>query len=176
MDDLPAASPMPMAQQTPFIYNASNTPLLGRATESPFYNAGQTSFHPSNRPSSSQIRSPSYLYQNSASSSPNYSSLQSRSPDYNSPLGSSGRLGNSPNYSPSPIDPNRGQFKAEEDNDYDEDEVWPWYVQSKSLIIITICWQSHSTLCQTGLSIIQIWTWNLTWLFFHGCTLQIKDS
>ena len=125
MDDLPAASPMPI-QQTPFIYNASNTPLLGRATESPFYNAGPTSFHnPSNRPSSSQIRSPSYLYQNSASSSPNYSSLQSRSPDYNSPLGSSGRLGNSPNYSPSPMDPNRGQFKAEEENDYDEDEVWP---------------------------------------------------
>lgn len=118
MDEMVATSPMP-GQQTPFIYNASNTPLLGRVTESPFYNSGHTSLHnASNRPSSSQIRSPSYLYQNSGSSSPNYSSLQSRSPDYNnSPLGSSGRMGNSPNYSPSPMDPNR-QFKAEEDNDY----------------------------------------------------------
>ena len=97
---------------------------MTRQTESPFYN-NSSYHHPSSRPSSSQIRSPSYLYQNSGSSSPNYSSLQSRSPDYNSPLGSSGRLGNSPNYSPSPMDSHRGQFKVEEEeeNEFDEDEV-----------------------------------------------------
>ena len=119
MEDMPAASPGP--SQTPFVYNTSNTPLLNIQSQSPYYNAGQTSFHNTSLRPSSQIRSPSYLYQNSASSSPNYSSLQSRSPDYNSPLGSSGRLGNSPNYSPSPMDPHRGQFKTEE-NDYDEED------------------------------------------------------
>ena len=108
MDDF-GQSPLP-SQQTPFIYNTNATPLLNRPTESPFYN-NSSYHHHSSRPSSSQIRSPSYLYQNSGSSSPNYSSLQSRSPDYTSPLGSSGRLGNSPNYSPSPMDSNRGQFK-----------------------------------------------------------------
>ena len=89
---------------------------------SPLYNVGQSSYHlnNANRPSS-QMRSPSYIYQNSNSSSPNYSSLQSRSPDYNSPMGSSGRYGNSPNYSPSPMDQHRNQYKNE-DNDSEEDD------------------------------------------------------
>ena len=112
-EDLPANSPLP--SQTPLVFNASSTPLVGGySSMSPLYNYGQTSFHNNSLRPSSQMRSPSYLYQ-SASSSPNYSSLQSRSPDYNSPLQSSGRYGNSPNYSPSPMDPNRNnQFKGED--------------------------------------------------------------
>lgn len=87
--------------------------------------AGSASFHGNSayqRGVSSNVRSPSYLYQGSGSSSPNYSSLHSHSPNYNSPLGSNGsvRYGNSPNYSPSPMDQNR-MFKDEE-NDSDEDE------------------------------------------------------
>ena len=110
MEELPANSPI---AQTPFLFNPSNTPLLNLPSQSPYYNPGQTSYHNSSLRPSSQMRSPSYLYQNSASSSPNYSSLQSRSPDYNSPMGSSGRMDNSPNYSPSPMDPHRNQFKNE---------------------------------------------------------------
>lgn len=110
-----------MPSQTPFVFNPSGTPLLNVQSQSPYYNSGQTSFHNTSLRPSSQMRSPSYLYQNAGSSSPNYSSLQSRSPDYNSPLGSSGRIGSSPNYSPSPMDPHRTQFKSEE-NDYEEDD------------------------------------------------------
>ena len=88
---------------------------------SPLYNYGQTSFHNNSLRPSSQVRSPSYLYQSSSSNSPNYSSLQSRSPDYNSPV-NSGRYANSPNYSPSPMDANRNQYKNEEENDSEEDE------------------------------------------------------
>jgi DNA-directed RNA polymerase II subunit RPB1 len=115
IDELPASSPMP---KTPMLLNPSNTPLIagGLSSMSPLYNPGNTSFHGNSihRPSS-QMRSPSYLYQGSASvnSSPNYSSLRSHSPDYNSPMGSSGRYGNSPNYSLSPMDQNRGYFKKE---------------------------------------------------------------
>ena len=102
MDNLPSSSPMPM--QSPFVYNQpSNTPLLpgGLSNMSPRYNPGGTSLHNNSiyRPSS-QMRSPSYLFQGSASSSPNYSSLRSQSPDYSSPGGSSGRYSSSPNYSP----------------------------------------------------------------------------
>lgn len=123
-DELPASSPLP---KTPILMNASNTPILGvmggLSTMSPLYPpAGNTSFHNNSmhRPASSNIRSPSYLYQASVSSSPNYSSLRSHSPDY-SPMGSSGRYNNSPNYSPSPMNDNRGYFKDEE-NDSDEDD------------------------------------------------------
>jgi hypothetical protein len=121
MDDLPANSPLP--SQTPLNFNPSSTPLGGYSGMSPLYNVGQTSYHNSslNRPSS-QIRSPSYIYQNSGSSSPNYSSLQSRSPDYNSPGASSGRYGNSPNYSPSPMDQHRNPYKKEEEIDSEEDD------------------------------------------------------
>jgi len=89
---------------------------------SPIYNPGNMSFHGNSvyRPSS-QMRSPSYFHLGS-SSSPNYSSLRSQSPDYNSPMGSSGRYGNSPNYSPSPMDQNRGPFKDEEVDDDEDDE------------------------------------------------------
>jgi hypothetical protein len=113
-EDLPASSPLP--SQTPLVFNASSTPLVGGYSNmSPLYHFGQTSFHNNSLRPSSQMRSPSYLYQNSGSSSPNYSSLQSRSPDYNSPMQSSGRYGNSPNYSPSPMDPNRNNhFKGED--------------------------------------------------------------
>jgi hypothetical protein len=120
MDDLPANSPLP--SQTPLIFNQGTTPLIGNiATMSPLYNPGQTPYNQSslNR-QSSQMRSPSYLYQ--ASSSPNYSSLRSHSPDYNSPMGSSGRYSNSPNYSPSPMDQHRSQFKNEENDSDEEDE------------------------------------------------------
>lgn len=109
MDEMPANSPLP--SQTPFNFNPSSTPLLSMQTQSPFYAMGQTSYHVSGVRPSSQMRSPSYLHQPSPSSSPNYSSMQSRSPDYNSPMGSSGRMSNSPNYSPSPMDPHRTQFK-----------------------------------------------------------------
>ena len=128
-DEVPGTSPLP---RTPILINPSNTPLLGAglggglSTMSPLYTpigmSGSASFHNNSvhqRPSSN-IRSPSYLYQGSGSSSPNYSSLHSHSPGYNSPMGSSGRYGNSPNYSPSPMDPNR-MFK-EEDNDSEEDD------------------------------------------------------
>lgn len=112
MDELPASSPLP--SQTPLIFNPSSTPLVGGYSGmSPLYSYGQTSFHNNSLRPSSQMRSPSYLYQNSNSSSPNYSSLQSRSPDYNSPVNSMGRYANSPNYSPSPMDPNRNQYKNE---------------------------------------------------------------
>lgn len=114
---MPANSPM--VAQTPLAFNpASNTPILGiYSNASPLYNPGNTSFHGNsiNRPSSSQMRSPSYLY-HASSSSPIYSSYRSHSPDYNSPIGSSGHYGNSPIYSPSPMDQNRG-FKNEEQDD-----------------------------------------------------------
>jgi hypothetical protein len=113
-----------MVAQTPLAFNpASSTPILGiYSNMSPLYNPGNTSFHGNsiNRPASSQMRSPSYLYQ-ASSSSPIYSSLRSHSPDYNSPMGSSGRYGNSPNYSPSPMDQNR-VFKNEEQDDDEEDD------------------------------------------------------
>lgn len=120
MEDLSIAN-SPLPSQTPFVMNPNSTPLLNLQSQSPFYGPGQTSYHNTSLRPSSQVRSPSYMYQNSASSSPNYSSLQSRSPDYNSPMGSSGRMSNSPNYSPSPLDPHRTQFKNEE-NDYDEED------------------------------------------------------
>jgi hypothetical protein len=108
---MPSSSPNPM--QTPLHFNPSNTPLMGNLSSmSPVYNPGNTSFHNSLHRPTSQLRSPSHIYQ--ASSSPNYSSLRSHSPEYNSPLGSigsSGRFGNSPNYTPSPMDQNRGLFK-----------------------------------------------------------------
>ncbi len=130
-DELPGnASPL---SRTPILMNASNTPLLvgsglggGLSTMSPLYTplgvVGSASFHnnSTHQRLSSNVRSPSYLYQGSGSSSPNYSSLHSHSPDYNSPLASSGRYNNSPNYSPSPMDQNR-LFKDEE-NDSDEDD------------------------------------------------------
>lgn len=119
-DELRASSPMPM---TPLLLNPSTTPLIGGLSNmSPLYNPGNTSFHGNSihRPSS-QARSPNYYYQSSASSSPNYSSFRSHSPDYNSPMASSGRYGNSPNYSISPMDQNRGYFKDEE-NDFEEDD------------------------------------------------------
>lgn len=107
-----ASSPMPM--QTPFNFNPSNTPIItgGLSSMTPIYPYGNTSYHGNSvhRPSS-QMRSPSYLYQGSVSNSPIYSSLRSHSPEYNSPMGSSGRYGNSPNYAPSPIDQNRNYFK-----------------------------------------------------------------
>ena len=68
-EDLPANSPLP--SQTPLVFNASSTPLVGGySSMSPLYNYGQTSFHNNSLRPSSQMRSPSYLYQ-SASSSPN---------------------------------------------------------------------------------------------------------
>lgn len=126
MEEYPASSPMP---RTPFVLNASGTPILqgGLSAMSPIYYPGNTSFHNNSihRPTSA-FRSPSYQnYQGSASSSPNYSSLKSHSPDYNSPMGSmgsSGRYGNSPNYSPSPMDQNRGEFFKNEENDFEEED------------------------------------------------------
>lgn len=111
--------------RTPLLLNPSTTPIIGGLSNmSPLYNPGNTSFHGNSihRPSS-QARSPNYYYQSSASSSPNYSSFRSHSPDYNSPMASSGRYGNSPNYSLSPMDQNRGYFKDEE-NDFEEDDEW----------------------------------------------------
>lgn len=121
--DLPVSSPL---LKTPLILNYSNTPILqhGLNTMSPIYNPGNTSYHGNSmhRPSS-QIRSPSYVYQGGvSSSSPNYSSLRSQSPDYNSPMGSSGRYGNSPNYSPSPMEQNQKYFKDEEENGSEEED------------------------------------------------------
>lgn len=125
MDEYPASSPM--MPRTPLLFNPSGTPILqgGLSAMSPIYNPGSTSFHGNSihRPTSA-LRSPSYHYQGSVSSSPNYSSLKSHSPDYNSPMGSmgsSGRYGNSPNYSPSPMNPNQEFFKNEE-NDFEEED------------------------------------------------------
>lgn len=112
LEELPASSPM---LKTPLLVNPS-TPILqsgGLSSMSPLYGISSQSIHQR----SSHVRSPHYIYQGgSVSSSPNYSSLRSQSPDYNSPIGSSGRYGNSPNYSPSPMEQNRGYFKDEEND------------------------------------------------------------
>lgn len=119
-----------MMAKTPILMNPSSTPILGGAlgglsSMSPYY-IGNSSYHGGStiRPGMKQsdIRSPSYIYQGSASNSPNYSSLRSHSPDYNSPMNSSGRYGNSPNYSPSPMEQNRNYFKNEEDVSDEDDE------------------------------------------------------
>lgn len=123
-EEMAASSPM---LKTPLLMNPSSTPIIqqgGLSSMSPLYNPGNTSFHGNSihRPSS-QMRSPSYIYQGgSVSNSPNYSSFRSQSPDYNSPMGSSGRYGNSPNYSPSPMEQNRGYFKDEDNDDEEEDD------------------------------------------------------
>ena len=94
---MPSMSPMP--NQTPINFNYASSTPIGISHVSPIYQPSSI------RGTSSNLRSPSYLYQGS-SSSPNYSSsLRSHSPDYNnSPMNSSNRVNNSPNYTPTPAD------------------------------------------------------------------------
>jgi hypothetical protein len=76
-----ASSPMPM--QTPLNFNSSSTPIIvgGLSSMTPLYNFGNTSYHGNSvHRQSSQLRSPSYLFQGSSSNSPIYSSLRSNSP------------------------------------------------------------------------------------------------
>jgi hypothetical protein len=117
-EGLPSTSPI-MSKTPIYTYNINpsiSTPIQMGQSSPMYINANTSSFYRGSQSSYSNVpgRSPGY---HQVSNSPNYSSSnRSHSPDYNSSMRSSGRYGNSPNYTPNQADNNK-EFKNEEDQE-----------------------------------------------------------